>query len=405
MNSFDIEEFVNKHLMLIFLICLFVLILMYISQKIQKQSYYCYDICSNRIKDNNIKQFHNLYTLKQAGYFNGSITIKSTDIEYEYTLKDFFIKTAYNCFCSSGYRNGYVDECALKNCASYGVRALHMQIFSLDESPIVATNSLNTNHYKETYNEIKFSTALSMIDNLFRTGTTFPYTNEENNLTNDPLFLILQLHYGTNIDKSDVANSYYDTNKTQKKIIFYNRIYADLLNQFDMSHFASDELKQLYPNDYETNRDEHVANMKMGSLTKKIFIFVILNDGTSEDYSALKDSKLNNIVDLYGDNELNHYRSNELSTDDTLSKYTSRKELSFCMPDYTTGNANYVFVQAMKKGTQFIGMNFQKHDNQLNLYNEFFKSQHGISSSESSISSPYIKKPDHMIKLPLSLTI
>ena len=145
--------------------------------------------------------------------------------------------------------------------------------------------------------------------------------------------------------------------------------------------------------------------MEMSSLNNKIYIFIILNDGTSEDYEILKNSKLNNIIDLCGDNELHDYRSNELNTDNTLSKYTSRNELSFCMPAYVTGNSNYDFVQAMKLGTQFIGMNFQKHDNNLHLYNEFFEQQHNISNSESFISSPYIKKPDHMIKLPLSLTI
>ena len=61
-----------------------------------------------------------------------------------YKLKDFYIKTAYNCFSSGKFKNDYVDNCALTNCASYGVRALDMQIYSVKNQPVISFSALKS---------------------------------------------------------------------------------------------------------------------------------------------------------------------------------------------------------------------------------------------------------------------
>ena len=45
-----------------------------------------------------------------------------TSNNYNCKLKDFYFKSAYNCFCSGIFRNDYVDMCAVNNCAKSGVR-------------------------------------------------------------------------------------------------------------------------------------------------------------------------------------------------------------------------------------------------------------------------------------------
>lgn len=402
------DHWLSQKVIVLFFTFLFIMLLFYISEKIGKRKEHCNMIRNTRLseKNENIKEFLNMDDLIRNNYFKGSIDINNNTVEYDYRLKDYYIKTAYNCFCSSGFRNGFVDKCALENCASYGVRALHMQIFSLDQVPIVAANSLSTNEYKESYNEIPFYEALSIIDDTFFQSEDFGVEGVENNLRDDPLFLILQLHYGTDMSKLYAQGySHYNEAKRTNQLIFYDKIYDTLVEQFNMARFASNEVRMLHPVDYEEKRSLYVADMKMKDLKKKIFIFVILNG--EQDYSVLKESKLGSIVDLYGDNELNHHRFNDLNSLEqasNISKYTSKNMLSFCMPSLTSSQANYDFVRSMKQGTQFVGMNFQTVDSNLSLYNNFFIEQHSMVSS-GAMTSPYIKKPDHMIDLPLTTTL
>ena len=75
--------------------------------------------------------------LKTMKYFLGKIQINDETNDYQYKLKDFYIKTAHNCFCNGYLKNDHVDVCALKNCASYGVRALDIQVYSKNKKPII----------------------------------------------------------------------------------------------------------------------------------------------------------------------------------------------------------------------------------------------------------------------------
>ena len=73
------------------------------------------------------------------------------------------------------------------------------------------------------------------------------------------------------------------------------------------------------------------------------------------------------------------------------------------MPAWSTKDSNYDFTKSMKKGTQFTGINFQNLDKYLDYYNGFFINQ--IGNKNNDITSPYIKKPDHMIDFPIKVSI
>ena len=406
----DISEFVQNNTITLFFTFLFALILVYISQKIRRKKQLCDTIREKRMDKTNVMEFLNLNDLTRSGYLKGSINVNDTVVDYNYCLKDYYIKTAYNCFCSSGFRNGFVDSCALKNCASYGVRALHMQVFSLNQTPIIGVSSINTNDYKESYNNITFKDAISIIDDTY-TSNDFGigYEGElDNNLKNDPLFLILQLHYGTNLtDKNSSRFTENNITSSSNKIRFYNQIYETLINQFDSSRFAVNDIRRKTSVKQGFDHKYYVANIKMKDTKNKIFVFIIVNG--KDNYRDVKNSKLDKIVDLYGDNEFNHYRFNDMNNSDNvaaINKYESKNSLGMCMPSLTSHYANYDFVQVMKNGTQFIGMNFQNLDSNMYAYNQFFIEQHGIPNGTSGniLTSPYIKKPDHMIELPLTVS-
>ena len=146
---------VKGNAMFFFFFFLFIMLLVYISTKLSKNEDNCETIQKMRFTDeNSIEEFLNLDDLNDMKYFTGKVTIASTVQDYDYKLKDFYIKTSHNCFCNGYYKNGHVNVCALENCASYGVRALDLQIFSKDKKPIVATSSYSQNEIKESFNDV-----------------------------------------------------------------------------------------------------------------------------------------------------------------------------------------------------------------------------------------------------------
>ena len=58
--------------------------------------------------------------------------------QFSYNLRDYYIKTAYNCCTAGEYKNDFVNVCALKNCIRQGARCLDFEIYSVKGSPVVA---------------------------------------------------------------------------------------------------------------------------------------------------------------------------------------------------------------------------------------------------------------------------
>ena len=73
-------------------------------------------------------------------------SLTSTDALCRFTLKDYYIKTAYNAF----------------------------EIYSLNNVPIIATSTVDSYYVKETYNYVKFSDVMSTIQNYAYSNSTCP---------------------------------------------------------------------------------------------------------------------------------------------------------------------------------------------------------------------------------------
>jgi len=112
--------------------------------------------------------------------------INVSNEDYQHNLRDYYIKSAYNCCCAGDFKNDYVDLCALKNCIKQGVRCLDFEIYSLNNKPVIATSSVNDYNIKETYNSIDFADALDIIHNYAFSGSTCPNPN-------DPLIIHLRV--------------------------------------------------------------------------------------------------------------------------------------------------------------------------------------------------------------------
>jgi hypothetical protein len=93
---------------------------------------------------------------------------------YQYSLRDYYIKSAYNACSGGNYKNGYVDTCTLKNLLKQGVRGLDFEIYSIDDQPVVATSTSDNYCVKETFNSVSFSEVFNVIRDYAFANSTAP---------------------------------------------------------------------------------------------------------------------------------------------------------------------------------------------------------------------------------------
>ena len=129
---------------------------------------------------------HNMYEL----YKNtppGFSSIDPDSPENCNSIRDFYIKTAYNCCATGAYRNDFVSLCALEDCIRQGVRCLDFEIYSVDDLPVISVSAINDFNVKGSYNSVPFADAMRTIERLAFGGNS--------NCPNprDPLFINLRI--------------------------------------------------------------------------------------------------------------------------------------------------------------------------------------------------------------------
>ena len=71
-----------------------------------------------------------------------SIKYNKDIMQNDIYLRDFYIKSAYNCCSLDSFKNSYLDICILKDIIKQGARFLDFQIFSYDNRPVISTNTI-----------------------------------------------------------------------------------------------------------------------------------------------------------------------------------------------------------------------------------------------------------------------
>ena len=82
---------------------------------------------------------------------------------YEYLLRDYYIKTAYNSCLGGEPTNSFVSSCALETSIKQGYRCLDFEIYSVNKIPVISTSSQNEFRLKETYNYLEFDKAMQVV--------------------------------------------------------------------------------------------------------------------------------------------------------------------------------------------------------------------------------------------------
>jgi len=291
---------------------------------------------------------------KYYGSVNGKITSLSKD-EAQYKLRDYYIQTAYNCCASGNYSFDYVDICNLKAVLKEGVRCLDFEIFSLDDNPIVSTNTTSKFNEKETFNYISFSNVLSVIRNDAFNGSTSP------NFT-DPVILHLRI-------KSN-------------NIVMYNNLakimesYNDLLLDKNYS--------------YENNGID-LANVTLSELLGKIIIIVDKSNTTyvnTDFYEYINITSNSPYMRLY-----RYYDVKNSPNIEELTNFNKRR-MSVCLPNNESNPTNCSSVALRECGVQMIGMRYGLQDSYL-AENKIFFDNNGRS---------FVLKPERLRYFPVQLT-
>ena len=165
-------------------------------------------------------------------------------------------------------------------------------MFSLNKLPIIAVNHNDNFYQKESLNHIDFDVAMRKIRRHFL-----------NDNSDFPLFIHLRLNH---------ASSTEDKNN-EMKLVFYDQVHEILLEVFDKNNQLFSKNQRIFYKDFDDSREEIIANLPIEDCQNKVFIFITLNDNSSNS-DNFKKSKLNEITDLLttGEQSLAILRSDEI---------------------------------------------------------------------------------------------
>lgn len=273
-------------------------------------------------------------------------TLKSIkDGQKDNVLANFYIKTAYNC-CSGGkFKNSYVDVCHLETAIRQGCRVLDFEIYSVDDTPVVATssvptivdNKLNKDSFgfKETYNHIPLETVLGITNRMAFSGDC---PNPD-----DLLFLHFRI-------KSHNARMY-------EKM-------ADIITKMSDS---------LLPQNYGEEQEALELSLMTVNEIKQQGRTIIMVDKSNPMYVS---TPLYSYVNISSgsSNMTKHTTFSLLNTaDHDQLKIMNKTKLCIVLPDTSENNDNPPINVANLVGCHMVAMNLSKDDGFRGFFDDFFK--------------------------------
>lgn len=268
---------------------------------------------------------------------DGSIkSLNSTDPNCKYMFKDYYIKTAYNCCSPGAYKNDYVSTCALKDVLKQGVRGLDFEIFSIDNQPVVATSTVDSNYVKETYNHVPFSDVMNII-------TTYAFATTGAPNSSDPIIIHLRFKSANQKMYQNMANLFLNYDK-----FFLGANYS-----------------------YEQN-GTNFGNTPLLDLTKKNTIVLIVDKSNNSFLDCADFCEYVNMTSNSMFMRALHYYD-VINTPDLQELIDYNKQnMSISMADIGSDPPNPSAIVCRETGCQMIGMMYQKNDINLQENNAFF---------------------------------
>ena len=291
------------------------------------------------------------------GNLNGKIRSIDNSEQFNYTFKDYYIKTAYNCCSGGNYRNNYVDLCVLKDLLKQGVRGLDFEIYSMNNKPVISTSTSDSYFIKETFNYVNFMDAMNVIRDY-----AFSTANSPNSL--DPIIIHLRI-------KSANQNMY----KNLAKILeSYNSILLskDYDSEFYGKNFGNVELKKL-----------------MGKV-------VIIVDRSNTSF--LECPELYKFINLTSNSVFMralHYYDIKYTPDMNELIDFNKQNITIGMPDKGSNPDNPSPLVMREMGCQLLGMRYQQIDPNIEE-NDLFFNENGYA---------FVLKPEKLRYIPVTIPL
>jgi hypothetical protein len=268
------------------------------------------------------------------GDLNGKIRSMDDSEQFNYTFKDYYIKTAYNCCSGGNYKNDYVDLCIMKDLLRQGVRGLDFEIFSIDDQPVIATSTSDSFYVKETFNYINFVDAINVIRDYAFSTSTAPNSS-------DPIIIHLRI-------------------KSANQAMYKN--FAKLLENYDSILLSKDYDSEFYGNNF--------GDVEIKKLMGKVVIIV-----DRSNLSILETPEFYKFINMTSSSvfmrALHYYDIKYVPDMGELVNF-NKQNMTIGMPDKGSDPENPSGIVMREMGCQLLGMRYSKIDTNIDENIVFF---------------------------------
>jgi hypothetical protein len=291
------------------------------------------------------------------GDLNGKIKSIDNSEQFNYTFKDYYIKTAYNCCSGGNYRNNYVDLCILKDLLKQGVRGLDFEIYSINNKPVISTSTIDSYYVKETFNYINFVDAMNVIRDY-----AFSTANSPNSL--DPIIIHLRI-------------------KSTNQDMYKN--FAKVLESYDSILLSKDYDSEFYGKNF--------GNVELKKLMGKVIIIV---DRSNTSFLECPEFyKFINITSNSVFMRALHYYDIKYTPDMNELIDFNKQNMTIGMADKGSNPDNPSSLVMREMGCQLLGMRYQQIDTNIEE-NDIFFNENGYA---------FVLKPEKLRYIPVTIPL
>jgi len=286
-------------------------------------------------------------------------SINPEDSQSKFKLRDYYIKAAYNAFNPDKFKNSNVSMDALMYVIARGCRFIDFEVFSVENQPVIASSSVNSFNYKETFNHIPVSEAFEVLGSYVFSGSKCPNPG-------DPFIIHMRI-MSRNITMYD----------NLAKIIYQSKSIARNL------------LGPKYGKEYHT---QDLGNENLLDFKEKIILMV---DGTNQVY---RNTKLFELINMSSNTMfLSKYTYFGVKNvgDPQAFKDANKKNMCLVIPDKGGRPINDGHNGPFTWGCQIAAMCFQEEvrDEKLKAYEDKF----------ASVGYAFVLKPEDLRYVPITI--
>jgi hypothetical protein len=290
---------------------------------------------------------------------NKLTSMNPEDSQSRFKLRDYYIKTAYNAFNPEKFKNSTVSMDACLYVIARGCRCIDFEVFSVDNQPVIASSSVNSFNYKETYNHIPVSEAFEVLGSYAFSGSKCPNPG-------DPFIIHMRI--------------------MSRNVTMYDNLAKAITQSKTM---ARNLLGAKYGREYHS---KDLGDEDVNSLRGKVILMV---DGTNDVY---RNTKLFELINMSSKSLfLSKYTFFGVKNigDPQAFKDANKKNMCLVVPDKSGRPVNEGHNGPFTWGCQLVAMCFQEEarDEKLKAYEDKF----------ASVGYGFILKPEDLRYVPITI--